>query len=85
MGPLLLVMVARFCCAGATETGAFFCAMIFDVLVSKFLAPGGAGWPGVLKLLLGAAAAATVVCTIFMEQVELPPTYPPPPPPPLAP
>mmetsp|Transcript_17112 Transcript_17112/g.51192 ORF Transcript_17112/g.51192 Transcript_17112/m.51192 type:complete len:587 (+) Transcript_17112:144-1904(+) len=53
---------------GATETGAFFCAMIFDVLVGKFLAPGGAGWPGVLKLLLGAAAAATVVCTIFMEQ-----------------
>lgn len=55
--------------AGATETGAFFCAMIFDVLVGRMLRPGGGGWPSVLKLLLATAAAATVVITIFMEQV----------------
>jgi sugar phosphate permease len=53
---------------GATETGAFGAAMLFDLLVGKMLAPGGAGWPGVLKVLLGAAIAAAVVTTIFMEQ-----------------
>lgn len=57
------------CLPAATETGAFGVAMLFDLLVGKFLAPGGAGWPGVLKVLLGAACAAAVVTTIFMEQV----------------
>lgn len=53
---------------GATETGAFAAAMLFDLAVGRMLAPGGSGWPGILKLLLAAAAAATVVTTIFMEQ-----------------
>lgn len=43
--------------------------MLFDLMVGKLLAPGGAGWPGILKVLLAAAAAAAVVTTIFMEQV----------------
>ena len=54
--------------AAATETGAFGAAMLFDLAVGKMLAPGGGGWPAVIKILLGAAMAATVVTTIFMEQ-----------------
>lgn len=53
---------------GATETGAFFCAMIFDVVVGRLLRPGAGGWPAILKVLLATAGAATIVCTIFMEQ-----------------
>lgn len=41
----------RLCCVRtATETGAFGAAMLFDLAVGKMLAPGGGGWPAVIRV-----------------------------------